>query len=570
LKAAGQLTSGVGGLYSNVAHLAGEDGKMGGYLQMIGAGMGMAGSATNFINDLKLKGIDVSNPLTVAGELVQKNIDNLKAGVADFKTEMANNTKLIGAGFKDMFGPDIKVEGGDFLAKQTAGLIDKGTGKFSQDKVGEKVTYTNLAKMEIIVDKLETRMKTQYFLAGAKDEKINELTGQFTDVKKAIDVLEKMKGGTLVQTPENMAQIQGILEKGNVAIAGLNADFDHKFGSEKTGVRDELGLAQVRGGMYDNSTWQNAKDLLSNNQKYTDAQKIEQEANKGSVIGVLRSHLEGAARTEDAYLQQIKRADDLDKALEQKGDRPETRAQADKELYDRAKNVSEIADGISESGPLGADPNGQLQKSVIAASTALRGAAELESASSEDREIFQKQADKLDRIAGSYLSGIDLSLAASRLSDEMPETKAEAETDLYLRAKNVSLLTDRVSEFSPLKTDNFSLLQTGAEAASGVLRRAAKLENATPQEREKFEIQAGKLDRIASGQVQTETPSETLKNLKREVFAREKAFQNETDKWEKRRKAQAQGDELDPEDQIDPELLEDYPLSASGQNYSPR
>lgn len=348
LQATGQLAMGVGQLASGVATLAGKEDKVGAILQMAGGTMMMAGSAVDLLVKLKAEGIDIGNPLAAVGGIVESNIDGLKNSVNNFKTEMANATLTINNSFATLFGIHKTGEGNE-LTKLTAELGNKAQGSASTDKLSDALSTVNLQKDIEIMDELQAKMKAQYAItyAGNPEElakKLEELDQKFDMAKFALEAQSNVLKGDL--KPEDPAY-KAVFGEGVRALQALNNEFDAKY------KKDELGLAQIKGMMYDNDQWQLAQNLISEGKINEHAKVVEEQANKElGPLGGLLSATQGGARTNKEYLERIEQINSLLATKEAK-EKLETKEAVAQDKLDRAMDAVQIAQSIPTMGSLG-------------------------------------------------------------------------------------------------------------------------------------------------------------------------------------------------------------------------
>ena len=407
VKAAGELTANLGQMYSGVAHLTGQDGSIGSIMQMVGGATMMAGSAAEFMANAKLNGFDVA-----LKDKVDANLNNARDTLNGFQDRIAAATDKFNSGMADLMASGkTPGEGDGLFAAINEKLIDPSTGAFSDDRVADKVTMGNLIKMDGVVGELETKLLTQYKLNGADPSTLASMSGEFAKVRDAVDVLQKLKAGSLVQDDTNKAQIQAILKAGNDATNKLNASMMETF-------KDSFNQKVLRGMMnqQNSNQWSLAQDLVMGNQKFSDAAKIEGETYSGmkSII----SHIKGGGATKDAYNKQLMAAYNLAYVTKVK-DRYETEKQKIEDEKARAMKAVQLAESISENSPIKADNVGHLQEGAMAASSLLSRV--MERGGLDEKTFLRMQASqrKLDAVVSGAIPLQDPSDTLRELRNEL-------------------------------------------------------------------------------------------------------------------------------------------------------
>jgi hypothetical protein len=364
----GEITAGVGTLVSNVAYLAGEDQKIGGYLQMAGGGLAAIGFAGKTLEELKLEDFTLENLVSLPGDIVQKNIDGAKNALDQFGKDMARAGEQIENAWADLLGPKVAVDSAGFLpgAKD---LIDKSTGIFSDDRITGDSSRIDLLKTEAVLTKLEDNLQLQMAAYGKADD--GTMAAEFRDAREAVGVLRQMRGGV-----EQTSEMKAVLDKGASAIASLNAKVDQHFKTELAG--NYLAKSQLIGSMYGNNQRAIAENLVGYGMTFKEGHAIEAEYRDSKPFAHFMESFNGGRMTDRLIQQQIDAAEDLviqvSKSKEEipkdfKGDRNKLAV----EIRNRAAvEILSRAEVISPSGPISTDNVDRLKQGAGESAQILR------------------------------------------------------------------------------------------------------------------------------------------------------------------------------------------------------
>lgn len=375
LTAGGQLTAGVGQLVAGVSQVAGKDAMIGNIMMLAGGAMQGAGSITKFVGDLKVQGIDVSNPFTVAGELVKSNFDNIGKSFTNMKDSLANSVSGISSGLSNVFSSQPQIaEGKDFM-KSAKNLADKGTGVFSDDRFSTSTSVLNTMKAENTIGELEKNFDMQMKGYGVEP---GQYSKEFENIRKGFDTLQAAKSGAEL----SVAQMQA-LNDAKESSDKLTDVFNKAFGE------DIVKQKQLRGMMYHNDQWSLAKNMLDAGQNYDDVKKMETEQDTKSSYGWIMSRLKAGAKTDKIYSEQIVKAydilyvDAIDKEYKNAKERK-------KEEYKAAEKLADAAESISVYNPI------YTEDREILKATAGKSAEFLENVLAERKDLDDKTRKRFE------------------------------------------------------------------------------------------------------------------------------------------------------------------------------
>jgi len=385
LTTGGQLTAGVGQLVAGVGQITGKGGEIGNYMMLAGGAMQGAGAVGKFVNNLKDQGIDVSNPLDVAGRMVKSNFENVGKSLNGMKDSLANSVSGIGTGLSNIFSSTPQIaEGKDFL-KSAKELGDKSTGVFSDDRFTTSTSIFNTLKAEKTIDELQENFGMQMKGYGEDPTKYQ---GDFANIKKGFETLQGLKSSETLTASQ-----LSILDAAKASSDNLNSVFAQRFG------KDIMKQNQLRGMMYQNNQWSLAKNMLEAGQTYDDVKKMEAEQNGKSDFGWVMTRLKAGAKTNEMYQEQVMKAYNILVVDAVDGEYKNAKERKKAE-YKAATKLADAAESLSIYNPIYSEDKKTLKESAGKSAEFLKTILyERTDLSPTDRKRFEAAQQRIESIS---------------------------------------------------------------------------------------------------------------------------------------------------------------------------